>query len=70
MIRGGARSAPISPLIKHTFYQSMTANIGFVDYVRDCNPPFRSSGNQTPFSILAGFKNPQDARGGGASMPP
>jgi hypothetical protein len=39
VIRGVARSAPISPFINRTFYQNkFTANIGFVGYIRDYNP--------------------------------
>jgi len=42
VIRGVARSAPISPFINRTFYQSkLTANIGFVGYIRDYNPELR-----------------------------
>ena len=42
VIRGVARSAPISPFINRTFYQSkLTANIGFVGYIRDYNPQLR-----------------------------
>jgi hypothetical protein len=42
VIRGVARSAPISPFINRTFYQSkLTANIGFVGYIRDYDPQLR-----------------------------
>jgi hypothetical protein len=42
VIRGVARSAPITPFINRTFYQStFTANIGFVGYIRDYNPELR-----------------------------
>jgi hypothetical protein len=42
VIRGVARSAPISPFINRTFYQSkLTATIGFVGYIRDYNPELR-----------------------------
>jgi hypothetical protein len=42
VIRGVARSAPISPFVNRTFYQSkLTANIGFVGYIRDYNPEQR-----------------------------
>jgi len=42
VIRGVARSAPISPFINRTFYQSkLTAKIGFVGYIRDYNPELR-----------------------------
>jgi hypothetical protein len=42
VIRGVARSAPISPFINRTFYDSkFTANIGFVGYIRDHNPELR-----------------------------
>ena len=42
VIRGVARSAPISPFVNRTFYQSkFTAKIGFVGYIRDYNPELR-----------------------------
>jgi len=42
VIRGVARSAPITPFINRTFYQSkFTTNIGFVGYIRDYNPELR-----------------------------
>jgi hypothetical protein len=42
VIRGVARSVPISPFINRTFYHSkFTANIGFVGYIRDYNPEVR-----------------------------
>src|SRR5207248_10940778 len=42
VIRGVARSAPISPFINGTFYQSkLAANIGFVGYIRDYDPELR-----------------------------
>ena len=42
VIRGVARSAPISPFINRMFYQSkLTATIGFVGYIRDYNPELR-----------------------------
>ena len=52
VIRGVARSAPINPFINRTFYQSkLTANIGFVGYIRDYNPELhytvRSADNLT-----------------------
>ena len=52
VIRGVARSAPISPFINRTFYRSkFTANIGFVGYIRDYNPELsyviRSADNAT-----------------------
>src|SRR5262245_30589694 len=52
VIRGVARSAPISPFVNRTFYQSkFTANIEFVGYIRDYNPELsyvvRSADNLT-----------------------
>src|SRR5262249_22986995 len=52
VIRGVARSAPISPFVNRTFYQSkFTANIEFVGYIRDSNPELsyvvRSADNLT-----------------------
>ena len=42
VIRGVARSARISPFSNRVFYQSkLTANIGFVGYIRDYNPKVR-----------------------------
>jgi hypothetical protein len=42
VIRGVARSAPISPFINRMFYQSkLTATIRFVGYIRDYNPEIR-----------------------------
>ena len=42
VIRGVARSARISPFTNRLFYQSkLTANIGFVGYIRDYNPKLR-----------------------------
>jgi hypothetical protein len=52
VIRGVARSARISPFINRTFYQNkLTANIGFLGYIRDYNPELlyvvRSADNLT-----------------------
>ena len=42
VVRGVARSAPISPFINRTFYLSkFTANIGFLGYIRDYNPQLK-----------------------------
>jgi hypothetical protein len=42
VIRGVARSTRISPFTNRMFYQSkLTANIGFVGYIRDYNPKLR-----------------------------
>ena len=39
VIRGVARSAPISPLVNRVFYQNkFTPNIGFVGYIREYKP--------------------------------
>ena len=52
VIRGVARSAPISPLVNRTLYQSkFTDKIGFVGYIREYNPELqyvmRSADNAT-----------------------
>ena len=42
VIRGVARSVPITPFINRTFYQNkFTGSIGFVGYIRDYNPELR-----------------------------
>jgi len=42
VIRGVARSARLNPFVNRTFYQGkLTAEIGFVGYIRDYNPELR-----------------------------